>query len=83
QYQMWHGLALLGIGLMTVRVPGKALPIAGMLFQAGIVLFSGTLYSFGALSMVPFEGAAPVGGGLLIIGWLILAIAGARNLKST
>lgn len=82
QYQMWHAIAMLGVGLVMHHAPAKALHIAGGFFQLGIVSFSGTLYSFGAFSMVPLEGAAPVGGGLLIIGWLILGFVGARRLKS-
>ncbi|OEJ69296.1 DUF423 domain-containing protein [Magnetovibrio blakemorei] len=82
QYQMWHAMALVAVGLVIRPVEGRtkrrALHIAGAFFQAGIFLFSGTLYCFGALSMVPVEGAAPVGGGLLILAWLILAGVGAR-----
>jgi len=78
QYQMWHALAMLGVGLLAARTPSRSLTIAGVCFQAGIVLFSGTLYCFGLLSMVPVEGAAPVGGGLLMLGWLVLGVQGAR-----
>lgn len=82
QYQMWHGIALLGIGILLGQRPNKSLSIAGVLFQVGIVLFAGTLYSFGGLMIVPVTGAAPVGGGLLILGWLILGVQGARHCKS-
>ena len=82
QYQMWHGIALLGIGLLLGRGANKSLSIAGVFFQVGIVLFAGTLYSFGGLMIVPVTGAAPVGGGLLILAWLILGIQGARHFKS-
>lgn len=81
QYQMWHALAMLGVGLMVARQTSKALHLSGALFQAGIVLFSGTLYSFGGLSLVPIEGAAPFGGGLLMAAWLILGIVGGRKLR--
>jgi len=86
QYQMWHALGMMGIGLMISRTsslqPNTALHVAGGFFQIGTVLFSGTLYSFGALSMVPIEGAAPFGGGLLILAWLILGIKGCSSFKS-
>lgn len=82
QYQMWHALALVGVGLLIRplerRVLRRALHTAGAFFQAGILLFSGTLYCFGGLSMVPIEGAAPFGGGLLMLAWLILGGFGAR-----
>ena len=82
QYQMWHALGMLGVGLMLDRRPSKALAVAGAFFQVGIILFSGTLYSFGEFMIVPVEGAAPFGGGLLIAAWVILGIAGGRQLKS-
>lgn len=82
QYQMWHALGLMGVGLMSHHVPGRALHVAGGSFQIGIFLFSGTLYSFGGLSMVPVEGAAPFGGGLLMLAWLIVGIVGGRKLRA-
>lgn len=81
QYQMWHGIALIAVGLLLNAGPSRVLSIAGACFQVGIVLFAGTLYSFGGLMMVPVEGAAPFGGGLLMLGWLLLAVQGARHIK--
>lgn len=85
QYQMWHAIAILGAALLTTlseaAAGSKLLMIAGGLFQAGIVLFSGTLYAFGTLNIVPVEGAAPVGGIMLIAGWLALSAFAARYLK--
>ena len=82
QYQMWHALALLGVGLLMAHTPNRAFSVAGVCFQVGIVLFSGTLYSFGGLSMIPVEGAAPVGGVLLMLGWLVLGVQGARLVRA-
>ena len=82
EYQMWHGLGMIALGLITVRASSRALTIAGASFQMGIVLFCGTLYSYGAFTLIPVEGAAPIGGGLMILGWMILAVDGARRLKS-
>jgi len=81
QYQMWHALGMMGVGLMIAQQTSKALHLVGGLFQVGILLFSGTLYSFGGLSLVPIEGAAPFGGGLLVAAWLILGIVGSRKLR--
>ena len=83
QYQMWHALGMLGVGLLLILGPSRALTIAGASFQVGIVLFSGTLYSFGQFMIVPVEGAAPFGGGLMILGWLLLGVQGARHVKLT
>lgn len=74
QYQMWHALAALALGLSGrpwVRLPG-------WLFTAGVVIFSGTLYAM-ALGAPHWLGAiTPVGGTLMIAGWAVLAIAAAR-----
>lgn len=86
QYQMWHALGLMGVGLMlhhcASSLAQKALHGAGVAFQVGIFLFSGTLYSFGGLMIVPVEGAAPVGGMLMMAAWLTLGIVGGLKLKS-
>lgn len=81
QYQMWHAIALVAVGLVLSHGPSKALTGAGICFQAGIVLFSGTLYSFGGLSLIPVTGAAPFGGGLLMLGWLLLGVQGAKQVR--
>jgi len=82
RYQMWHAFGLFAAGLMYAKTGLKSFAIAGGLFQAGIVLFSGTLYSFGQFMVVPVTGAAPVGGGLMILGWLVLGIVGAKQFKA-
>ena len=80
-----HALGMLGVGILLnlgpSRAPSRALTIAGASFQVGIVLFSGTLYSFGQFMIVPVEGAAPLGGGLMILGWLLLGVQGARHVR--
>ena len=46
QYHAWHALGLLAVGLFMLHAPDRAgLPLAGWLFVAGIVLFSGSLYA--------------------------------------
>ncbi len=85
QYQMWHGLGMLGAGLMmhaaASRRTVQALHAAGVLFMAGIVLFCGTLYIFGQFGTIPLEGAAPIGGMAMMAAWVILAVAGGFRLK--
>lgn len=85
QYQMWHGLALLGTAiLLNAGGPKRLLIGVSGLFQVGIILFSGTLYAFGLLNIIPAEGAAPLGGIMLMLGWLLLGLAGWRwNKNST
>jgi uncharacterized membrane protein YgdD (TMEM256/DUF423 family) len=76
-YQMYHALALVGVGILLSRfsVGGSTwLTVAGWLFVAGTLLFSGSLYAL-ALSGTRWLGAiTPIGGVAFLIGWLALAI---------
>ncbi|OLP16768.1 hypothetical protein BST81_18905 [Leptolyngbya sp. 'hensonii'] len=77
QYQMYHALALLAVGLLMGRLelPSTLLTLVGFAFLLGIVLFSGSLYAL-ALSGTKILGAiTPLGGAAFILGWLALAYA--------
>jgi len=72
RYQAYHGLALLAVSFAAARDGGTALWLAGVAFTAGTVLFSGSLYAL-ALTGARWLGAiTPVGGLLLLAGWLAL-----------
>ncbi len=78
-YLFWHVLAAL-LALQwdasTKHVSGR---VAAALFLSGIVLFSGSLLAL-ALAAPRWVGAlTPIGGLLLIAGWLALAWAFARG----
>ncbi len=80
EYQMWHALALFAVAWAAARrETGGGNPwlarAAGPCFALGIVLFSGTLYVFGATGFVPVRGTAPAGGTLLMLGWVFLALS--------
>ena len=76
QYQMYHTLALMLIGIVYDRLPNKWLVLAGYLFSLGVLFFSGSLYLITALKVsaraVPAAVGilTPVGGLLFIAGWL-------------
>jgi uncharacterized membrane protein YgdD (TMEM256/DUF423 family) len=78
QYQFFHGLGLLGIGLLTDRIRGAALKVAGWLMLAGALLFCGGIYAHHLLGIVRAGAVAPVGGSAMIAAWLLLAFAAAR-----
>lgn len=68
RYQMYHALAMVLCGVIATRGATSA----GWLFQAGIVVFSGSLYAL-ALSDVKVLGAVtPLGGVAFLAGWLWL-----------
>jgi uncharacterized membrane protein YgdD (TMEM256/DUF423 family) len=78
RYQMYHAFALLAVGILYKEFTNKKIRLAGDLFIAGIVLFSGSLYAlcfieYQHLSSVLWIGAiTPLGGLCFIIGWLLL-----------
>lgn len=73
RYQMYHALALLGVGLSLQTTNGPVFCKAGLAFLAGIVLFSGSLYAL-AFTGVRWLGAlTPLGGTAFLIGWGCLA----------
>ena len=78
-YQAWHGLALLAIGFGggTTGLSLRLINLAGGAFLLGTVLFSGSLYLHALTGAAPIPVLTPLGGGTLIAGWLVLAIAGA------
>lgn len=73
RYQMYHALALLAVGGAVVLQPGRLIALAGGLFVAGILMFSGSLY---LLSLTGTRGVVlitPLGGVAFIAGWACLA----------
>jgi len=79
RYQMYHALALLAVAIQAERRPGRLAVLAGWLFVAGTVLFSGSLYAL-ALSGVAVLGAiTPLGGLAFLAGWGCLAAAAWRR----
>jgi uncharacterized membrane protein YgdD (TMEM256/DUF423 family) len=76
QYLMYHALALLACGVLAHLRPSLSLSIAAWFFLLGALIFSGMLYAL-VLSGVKILGAiVPIGGVLMICGWLSLAWAG-------
>jgi uncharacterized membrane protein YgdD (TMEM256/DUF423 family) len=75
RYEMYHALAILGVGLMMARMGGWLFAVAGWLFTAGIVLFSGSLYVLALTGVTAFGAVTPVGGLLLLAGWACLIVA--------
>ncbi len=77
-YQALHAVALLLAGLLAGRWQGRAVRLAGALFVAGIVLFSGSLYLLVLTGVGALAVLTPLGGIALMLGWLALAWAALR-----
>jgi uncharacterized membrane protein YgdD (TMEM256/DUF423 family) len=73
RYQMYHAFALLAAAWGWTHWKARLFGIAGGLFVAGIILFSGSLYLL-ALTGERWLGAVtPIGGFAYLAGWLCLA----------
>ena len=75
RYQMYHALALVALGLAGSARLGRLANVAGGLFVAGSVGFSGSLYLLTLAGTKGIGLVTPLGGVLLLVGWLVLAIA--------
>jgi len=75
RYQMYHALALLGVGGVAGRLPGGAVATAGWLFVAGTVLFCGSLYALAFTGQRWLGAVTPLGGAAFLAGWATLAWA--------
>ncbi len=76
--QGWHALALLAVGFLAERRMGRLPHLAGGAFGLGMLLFCGAVW-WGALGGAPIGPVAPVGGTLLMLGWVLLAIGAVRR----
>lgn len=79
EYQFYHALGLLLIGLIGVNIQSKWLRWSALFIFSGIVLFSGSLYVL-ALSGIKTIGIiTPFGGVAFVLGWISLAIGILKN----
>ncbi|HEX7584660.1 MAG TPA: DUF423 domain-containing protein [Prolixibacteraceae bacterium] len=75
EYQFYHALGLLLIGLIGFQVNSKYIKWSGILIGIGIILFSGSLYIL-SVSGIKWIGAiTPIGGLSFVAGWIFLAVA--------
>jgi uncharacterized membrane protein YgdD (TMEM256/DUF423 family) len=76
RYQMHHAIMLVIVALAmdAWKEQTKLLNLAGWLFLAGIVFFSGSLYII-AFAQVKMGYITPLGGTAFVAGWFVLAYA--------
>ncbi len=82
RYQMYHALLLLFVGSFN-SLSKKTKKIIFYLVVGGLLLFSGSIYglSTNSLSAFNFKSVAfvtPIGGLLLIVAWIVMAIGFTR-----
>jgi len=75
-YHLIHALAVLAVALGADRLRRASLIVT--LFTAGVVVFSGSLYTLAITSVVQFGAVTPVGGVLLMAGWAAILLEARR-----
>jgi len=79
RYQMVHSLALFAVAWVISKWQSKLAIWSGILFLAGIVLFSGSLFLL-VFTRITWLGAiTPLGGLAFLAGWFCLALVAWRN----
>jgi uncharacterized membrane protein YgdD (TMEM256/DUF423 family) len=83
RYQMYHALAMLALAILSERNTSKYHNYTYWCFLIGILLFSGSIYLLSTKTLFGLESfskvlgpVTPLGGLLLISGWLFIFIAG-------
>lgn len=79
-FLLLHAAAVLALAALVGSVARPAvLAAAAVTLTAGVILFAGDLVLAGLWGWRPFPPAAPIGGGLLLIGWIAVAAGGALS----
>jgi uncharacterized membrane protein YgdD (TMEM256/DUF423 family) len=80
-YHFFHALAVILTGMLHAVAHSKKIKIAYRLFIAGLILFSGSLYTmtlimaFAHLRFTWLGAITPIGGLSFIAGWVVLGMA--------
>ncbi|MEZ5953109.1 MAG: DUF423 domain-containing protein [Hyphomonas sp.] len=81
----WHTATLYALphaaAALAISLSGRAgmLKTGGWLLVAGALIFSGTLYAMALGAPRWFGAITPIGGVLMLAGWTLAAIGGARK----
>ena len=79
RYHLFHALGLVAVGLWLQLRPAPAVGAAGWLLQAGILLFSGSLYALALTGTRGLGAITPFGGLAFLAGWAALVWAALRG----
>ncbi len=80
-YHFYHTFAIIAVAFAGHWISSKLLDWAGYLFFIGILLFSGSLYLYAFTGAKWIGPITPMGGGCMLIGWILFAVAIAKYQK--
>ncbi|PCI97276.1 MAG: hypothetical protein COB15_08110 [Flavobacteriales bacterium] len=84
RYQLIHAVVLLFIFLLMTKYENKQFKIAAQLIFLGVILFSGSIYILTLKNLIGLEllkyvgPITPIGGLLIITGWLFIILGGIK-----
>jgi uncharacterized membrane protein YgdD (TMEM256/DUF423 family) len=73
EYQMYHSLGLILIGLLQTNNDNTAIRRSGWLMLTGIIIFSGSLYLLSTSGILWLGAITPIGGLCFLAAWFNLA----------
>jgi uncharacterized membrane protein YgdD (TMEM256/DUF423 family) len=76
-FLLFHSLALTGVAILERQGTHRILTLAGLLFATGASAFAGGLTALASDDAFQAVWIVPVGGILMLSGWLALAVYGA------
>ncbi|MEZ4388941.1 MAG: DUF423 domain-containing protein [Candidatus Krumholzibacteriia bacterium] len=79
RYHLAHALAMFAAAWARERGGGRAAHLAGWGFGLGTLVFSGSLYLLAVTGARWLGAVTPVGGVMLLGGWVALAVACGRR----
>lgn len=74
RYQMYHALAFIGIAILLFHFQHSFISVGASIIFIGLIFFSGSLYTLALTGINAFGAVTPIGGALLIIGWIFIVI---------
>lgn len=82
RYQAYHAFALLASAWAMTIFDSKMIARAGTFFTAGIIVFSGSLYILALSGIKIFGAVTPIGGILLMVGWIFMIWGACQDTKT-
>jgi uncharacterized membrane protein YgdD (TMEM256/DUF423 family) len=80
QYQMFHAVGLLVIGLLAGKISSPLINWSGWLMLIGIILFSGSLFVLSVTQIKVLGAITPLGGVSFLVAWVLMIIAAYKYL---
>ncbi|MFJ8070542.1 DUF423 domain-containing protein [Peribacillus sp. NPDC096447] len=80
QYQMFHAVGLLVLGLLAGKISSPMINWSGWLMLIGIILFSGSLFVLSVTQIKVLGAITPLGGVSFLVAWVLMIVAAYKYL---